>query len=125
MSTQSAPTTPTSGAGKRPGQVTYRWAWLSLLLYPVTCVAAFVVGEGLLTLVAEDEQNPALWEVLVSATPALLVFVIPGVLAVVLGRRAVRLGEPQGKVPALVGAAIAVAFVGLNLFSGLLMILFG
>ena len=121
MSVQSAPEAPT-----RPhGQVSYRWAWLSLLLYPLTFVAAFVVGEGLLTMVAEDETNPALWEVLVSATPALMVFVIPGVLSVVLGRRAIRLGEPQGKVPAVVGAAIAVAFVGLNLFSGLLMIVFG
>ena len=125
MSTQSAPATPTRGAGKRPGQVAYRWAWLSLLLDPFTVVAAFVVGEGLLSLVADDEADPAFWQMLVSATPALLVFIIPGVLSVVLGRRAVRLGEPQGKVPALLGAGIAAAFVGINLFSGLLIVLFG
>lgn len=89
MSTQSAPAAPTSGTGKGPGHVSYRWAWLSLLLYPFTFVAAFAVGGGLLSLVAEDQTNPAFWEMLVSATPALLVFVIPGVLSVVLGRRAV------------------------------------
>jgi hypothetical protein len=43
--------------------------------------------------------------------------VVPGGLAVWQGRRAIRLGRPDGRAPALVGAAIAVGLVGLNLVS--------
>lgn len=91
-----------------------RRAWWSLALYPVSFFAAFVVGEGLLTLLADSP-----WRVPLAATPALLVFVVPGVLGVAQGRRAVRLGRPDGKVPAIIGATIGLGFVGVNLLQGL------
>jgi len=39
------------------------------------------------------------------------------VAAVILERRAIRLGRRDGRIPAIVGAVIAVSFTGLNLLS--------
>ena len=103
----------------------YRRAWWSLALYPVSFVAAFAVGEGILSALTEDTSEPALWQVLLAATPALVVFALPGVLSVSQGRRAMKLGRRDGQVPAMVGAAIAVAFVGLNAASYLLGLVVG
>jgi hypothetical protein len=131
MSTQN---TAPRGGGARAGDAplhsdtanrAYRRAWWSLALYPVTFVAAFVIGEGLYSVFAGDQGNAAWWEILLAATPAILVFVIPGILAWTMGRRAVRLGRRDGNVPAFVGAAIACGFVGLNLFSAVLQLIFG
>ncbi|GCD88230.1 hypothetical protein [Nocardioides sp. LS1] len=61
--------------------------------------------------------DPALWQVLVAGVPALVVFAVPGVLAVTQGRRAMRLGRPDGRVPAVIGAVIALSFIGVNLLS--------
>lgn len=122
------------GGGARSGEAppridsanrAYRRAWWSLALYPVTFVAAFLIGEGLYSVLTGDQGNAAWWEIVVTATPAILVFVIPGILAWAMGCRAVRLGRRDGNVPAFVGAAIAVAFVALNLFSGLLQLIAG
>lgn len=95
----------------------YRRAWWSLALYPVSFVAAFAIGEAILSVFTEDTSDAAFWQVLVAATPALLVFVIPGILAVSQGRKAIRLGRRDGRVPAMAGAAIAIGFVGLNVAS--------
>ena len=103
----------------------YRRAWWSLALYPVAFVAAFVIGEGLISLLTDDAANPAFWQVLVAATPALLVFVIPGILSVTQGRKAMRLGRRDGMVPAIIGAIIAIGFVGLNLLSYAVGLVFG
>jgi hypothetical protein len=105
--------------------IAYRRAWWSLALYPVTLVAAFVIAEGLITLLTDDVGDPAAWQVFIAATPALLIFTIPGILAVSQGRTAMRLGRPDGKAPAIVGAAIAVVFVGQNVLSYVLGLLFG
>lgn len=98
----------------------YRRAWWSLALYPLSFVAAFVIGEGILSLLDADSSDPAIWQVFVAATPALAVFVIPGTLAVLHGRKAARLGHPSGMVPAIVGATIGLGFVLLNVASYLL-----
>lgn len=100
-----------------PADTAYRRAWWSLALYPISFVLAFVIGEGMLSLLAEDVAEPAFWEALVSVTPALLVFVLPGVLAVVLGRKAMRLGRSDGRVPAVVGAVIGLGFAALNVLA--------
>lgn len=111
-------------AHKDPASVAYRRAWWSLALYPVTFVAAFVIGGGLTTLLTDDVRDAAFWEVLVAGTPALLVFVIPGILAVVQGRKAMRLGRKDGMVPAIVGAAIGLGFVGVNVLSYVIQMVF-
>jgi hypothetical protein len=103
----------------------YRYAWCSLALYPLTLVAAFAIGEGLYSEITNDQGNIAAWQVLVAATPAMLVFVVPGVIAVALGRKAVRLGRRDGRVPAIVGTAIALGFVAQNILSYCARLLFG
>ena len=97
----------------------YRRAWWSLALYPVSFVAAFAIGEGILSAVTTDTGGAGFWQVLVAATPALVAFVVPGILSVRQGRKAMRLGRDDGRVPGMVGAAIAIAFVGLNVVSSL------
>lgn len=102
---------------RHPADVAYRRAFLSLLLFPVSFAAAFLVGEGLFSLLAADPDDPALWSVLVAGVPAIAVFAIPAGFAWALGQRARRLGRPDGRTPALVGIVIVAAFVGTNLFN--------
>ena len=112
MSTQTEvrPSVPPEAARDR------RRAWLSLLLYPVGFVLAFVVGEGLATLLGYEAGEAVAWYVPVLAgVPAVLLFVVPGLLALRYGRRAMRAGDPGGLAPVVVGATVAVAFVGVNL----------
>lgn len=115
--TGAAPVRDTSSAAAAAAQ---RRAWLSLLLFPLTSLAAFAVGEGLAQLlgytVGSDEPAPV-WVVLAAFGPAIAVFAIPVVLSSMYGRRAMRLGHRQGLVPAVVGAVVVVGFVGLNLLS--------
>lgn len=106
-----------SSATRTPADIAYRRSWWSLALYPATFVLAFLIGEGLITLLTGDDRDARLWEVAVAGIPAVAVFFVPGVLAVLLGLRARRLGRRDGAVPAMVGAAIGVAFLGLNLVS--------
>ena len=108
-----------------PAGTALRRAWWSLVLYPVSFVAAFVIGEGLLSVIAADVDDPAPWEIVVAATPALLVFVLPGLLALRFGLRAVRLGRPEGKAPAAVGVVLGLGFVGLNVASYVVGLLLG
>jgi hypothetical protein len=131
MSTQN---TAPPGGGARSGGAplhsdsanrAYRRAWWSLALYPVAFVAAFVIGEGLYSMLTGDQGNAAWWQILVAVIPALLIFVIPGILAWTQGRKAVRLGRRDASRPAFVGAAIAIGFVALSLASGLLQLIVG
>jgi hypothetical protein len=114
------------GAGtpsRKEADVAFRRAWWSLALYPVSFVAAFVIGEGLFSVFDDETGDPALWVILLAATPAMMVFVLPGVLAVTQGRKAIRLGRPDGRLPAIVGAIVGAAFVGLNAVSYVLQVL--
>jgi hypothetical protein len=95
--------------------VAYRRAWLSLLLYPVTLFASLMIGGGLFSLLDDDVGSIPIWTYLVAITPALLVVVIPGILAVMQGRKAIGLGRPEGRVPAAVGVAVGVALVTVDL----------
>ncbi|QSZ55092.1 hypothetical protein AYX19_20325 [Paenarthrobacter ureafaciens] len=80
----------------------------------MTFAAAFVIGEGIFTALANDAVATELQQRLAAVIPALLVFSIPGILSVIQGRKAVRLGRKEGSVPAMIGAGIAVGFVLLN-----------
>ena len=115
------------GASKRAASAdrAYRRAWWSLVLYPVSFAAAFAIGEGLYSALTNDQGDAAVWQVLVAGTPALLVLVIPGVLAAIQGRRAMELGRSDGKLPALIGAVIAILFVAPNILSFAAFLLFG
>jgi hypothetical protein len=103
-------------------------AWWSLLGFVVTFVLAFVVGEGLAAALGHPPGEAGTmpwWVMLVAGVPALVVFVLPAGLAVHFGRRAVRLGEPRGRTPAVVAVVVAATFVVLNLVSALGVLLAG
>jgi hypothetical protein len=108
-----------------PGDAAMRRAWWSLALFPVAFVAAFVIGEGLFTWLDDGVGDPAIWVIVVSALPALVAFALPGLLTYRLGRSAVRLGRSDGMTPAIIAGGLIAAFVGLNLVSGLLTVVFG
>lgn len=74
-----------------------------------------MLGGGLFALLDDRVGDIPVWVYLVAVTPALLVAVIPSVLAVVQGRKAIQLGRPDGKVPAVTGAAIGAAIVVIDL----------
>ena len=108
------------GGTTRAGRRDRRRAWFSLLLLPVGFVAAFLVGEGLASALGYPsgaEETPPFWVILLAGVPALLVFVLPALLTIRLGRRAVRAGDPGGLAPAVVAATLAAGFVVLNLLA--------
>jgi hypothetical protein len=97
-----------------------RRAWLSLLLYPLSFVAAFAVGEGLAALMgypSGGSESPPWFVPLLAGVPALIVFALPGLLSLTFGRRAARGGAESAMLPALIGVFVALAFVGLNLLA--------
>ncbi len=112
-----------------PGPVDVTWAarsrdgaraWMSLLLYPVSLVGAFAVGEGLAAAMGHPagDADAAPWAVVVLAgVPALIVFVLPGLLALRYGRRAARAGVRSALVPAVIGTLLGLAFVALNVLA--------
>lgn len=105
-----------------------RRAWWSLLGFVVTFALAFVVGEGLASALGHPsggDQPAELWVMVVAGVPALVVFALPVVPAVLYGRRAVRLGDPRGRYPAAIALAVAGAFTLLNLVSGVAVLLAG
>ena len=100
----------------RPDPV--RRAWWSLLLFLVSFVAAFVVGEGLVTLFGYDAADTDLpwWVPLAAGLPACLVFAAPLLLTWRLARRA----GPAGRTPLIVASVVVAGFLVQNLAQGLL-----
>ncbi|GAB3025797.1 hypothetical protein GCM10011376_12030 [Nocardioides flavus (ex Wang et al. 2016)] len=96
-------------------------AWWSLLGFVVTFGLAFAIGEGIASALGHPpggSQPAELWVMLVASVPALVVFVLPAVAAVHFGRRAMQLGDPRGRYPAVVAIVVAGGFVLLNVVSG-------
>jgi hypothetical protein len=94
-----------------------RNAWLSMLLLPVALAGAFVVGEGLASLLGHPvggAEEPPLWSVLVASVPAMLVFFVPAAVSAWFARRAAHRGDRRGWVPAGILTVAAVAFVVIN-----------
>ncbi|MEZ5097828.1 MAG: hypothetical protein R2731_18175 [Nocardioides sp.] len=104
-------------ADRSPGDRAYAWAWLSLALYAVSGVAAFVVGEGLATLLDATADDAELWRLAAAAGPALVVFALPVGVTWWLAARAKRLGRPDARVATLVSGLVAAGFAGLNIVS--------
>jgi hypothetical protein len=105
-----------------------RRAWWVLLLYPVSFVAAFLVGEGLASALGYEggtSATPPWYVPLVAGVPALALFAAPGVAAVLYGRRAYRAGAPGAVAPMVVGIVVGGGFIAVNLLSLVAMLLFG
>jgi hypothetical protein len=108
----------------KPGGAAVVRSWVSLAFYPLSFVSAFVLGEGLLSWYGyADGQGVPLWAAIAAAAPALLLFSLPGICAVLFGRQAVRLGNPGGQLPSTIGAVIALGVIALNVLSGIATVL--
>jgi hypothetical protein len=92
------------------------YAWLSVVLTPGFFILAFVVGEGLFSLLGYDPGigEAPLWAVLVAAVPAVLIVLAPCVAAVVFGQIAVRAGRRSGVVPLTIAAVVGLWMLGTN-----------
>lgn len=115
------------GREQRAGTA-YRFAWLSLLLFPFSLVGAFLLGDGLATLLGvpvDGSTAPPVWVALTVGVPAVLLFSVPALLAALLSRRAARLGRPSPWAPAIVGGVLVIVFCGQNLLSYLAQVLVG
>lgn len=103
-----------------------RFTWACLWSAPVAFVLAFVVGEGIASVMSVEEgTTPPVWVAALVLMLAMALFAAPTVLAWRFANRARARGDDRGRVPAIVLTVIAVAFVGVNLLSGVLALVFG
>ena len=110
------------------GERDVRRAWMSFLLFPLSFLAAFGVGEGLAALFGHPtggNEDAPVWVMLAAGGPALLVFVVPALLAVVFAQRAEREGNRGGRLPMWIAVGLATAFVLLNVVQGVLIVVLG
>lgn len=94
-------------------------AWIAVALIPVAFILAFVIGEGLYALLGyqpEDGTEP-LWVALVAGVPAIAVFLVPCVAAVIYGNRGRLEGYRAALVPLVIGAALGLWMVVINTVS--------
>ena len=105
-----------------------RKAWLSMVLVPFAFIGAFLVGEGIVSLLgypADEVTVPPFWAVLVASVPAMVLFAVPALVAAFFARRAAEAGDIRGRVPAWVLLAVTLGFVLLNAGQYLLALIFG
>jgi hypothetical protein len=76
---------------------------------------AMVVGEGLLTLLAEDPENPALTAVAVAGGTGTLLLVSPLVVSLLFGRRGLAQGDDRAKIPMIVSGIVLVVLLAQTL----------
>jgi hypothetical protein len=108
---------PTGTQGARPGSLDLMKAWIATATIPVAFVLAFAVGEGLYALLGykpEDAAEP-LWAALLAGVPAILVFELPCLLAVVHGNLARARGLRSGWFPLLLGGIAGAWMLVMNL----------
>jgi hypothetical protein len=94
-----------------------RRAWWSLALFPVSFVAASLLGGILLAAMGHDpdsETTPPWGPTLAAGVPAMMVMILPALAAAWFGRRAQELGQPNGRAATVTGLALAGALVMLN-----------
>lgn len=101
-------------------------AWWSLLLFPVSFVVAFVVGEGIPAWLGYAEPSldtTPWWVIALAVVPAVLVFAAPLLVTAHFSRTSVSEGHREGRLPLLVAAGAVGGFVALNLLGGLVQLL--
>lgn len=69
---------------------------------------AMVAGEGLLTLLADDPDNPAVIAMVVAGGTGTLILLSPMVASLLLGRRGLAEGDAGAKVPMIVSGVVLV-----------------
>jgi hypothetical protein len=96
----------------------YRNAWLSLVLFVPSLIAAFVVGEGLLSWFGySGEEDVPAGIALSAGLPACLVFALPAVVTWLFARRAMAAGRRDARGPLIVAVALPALFLAQNLLS--------
>jgi hypothetical protein len=114
--------TATQHAVQPAGTPFTRRAWWSLLGFVPSFGLAFLIGEGLISALGYppggSEQAPW-WLALIAVTPAVIVFVLPALSAVYFGRRAMRHGDNEARIPVALALIVAAGFVLLNGISAL------
>ena len=120
-STGAHPTAP-----RTRGSRNLRLAWWSPVLYPVAFVGAFVVGQAVPWWMGYDvATTEAPWWVMgLALTAALATFAWPLLVTALFSRRAVADSQPGARMPVLVGGIVVGGFALINLFSGLMMLIF-
>ena len=110
-----------------PGHRALHQAWWSLLLFPLSFVMAFVVGEGIPAWIGYPEpslDSTPWWVVTMAVVPALLVFAAPLLVTSHFTRKAVAEGEREGRLPLIIAAVAVSGFVAMNLLSGIAQLIF-
>ncbi|WP_404387432.1 hypothetical protein [Humibacillus xanthopallidus] len=94
-------------------------AWVGVALVPAFFFIAFAVGEWLYSMLGHQpgSGDAPLWVVLVTTVLILAVAVAPCLVAVHYGRRAVRAGDPRGRVPLVLAWLLAAGLVVLTVVS--------
>lgn len=98
-----------------------RWtvrAWIALGCLLIAFPVAMVAGEGLLTLLAENPDQPALTDVLIAGGTGTLILLAPMVVSFLLGRRGLADGDPRAKIPMIVAGVMVAVVVGQLLLAG-------
>lgn len=92
-------------------------AWLSLVLFAPCFVAAFGIGEGLVSALGYPVGGPVrppLWVGVSATLPAVAAFALPLWPTWHFGRRAVADGRRAGMVPFTIAGALVALFVVIN-----------
>ncbi len=98
----------------KAGCVMSRWtvrSWIALGLLVVAFPLAMVAGEGLLTLLADNPDDPSLSAIAVAGGVGTLIFVSPPIASLLLGRRGLAEGDPRAKAPMIVAGVLLVVIL--------------
>ncbi len=117
---QGSPRVPASSEPDRRGRRLLRAAWWSFGLLPISFLGGSLLGGVLLAATGNDpdgEIDPSWWQVAVAGIPALGVMILPCVLVVWFGRRAVGAGHQDGRAATIAGVAVGAGLVLLNLIA--------
>jgi hypothetical protein len=87
-------------------------AWAALGLVPVSFAFATTTVEATISLLGyrPDATAPP-WATLVAAAAATAMVLVPCITALVCGRRAILARDPHGRLPAMLGATVGIAWV--------------
>lgn len=91
-------------------------AWMAVALIPVFFLISFAAAQVLYSLMGYQPENAGipLWVDLVATIPAIALFLIPCVAAVLYGRRVNSASDRRGLVPLCIGALAGLGFLILS-----------
>ncbi|MFH8250222.1 hypothetical protein ACH3VR_07645 [Microbacterium sp. B2969] len=100
-------------------------AWWSLALFLPSVATAFLVGEGIPGMFGwtEPSSRPAWWVLALALGVSTLILASPLLLTARYSAKASRVGVAGAWLPVIVGSAIVFGFVGINLSSGILVLI--